>query len=267
MKNISLATVSMVTIAALTAPPAQAADDWSFSLTPYIWLPTVSGQLKFNIPPGDAGSPNVESGPNSYLENLDFALMLAGEARKGRWSLLGDLIYLDFAGSNGKTMSVNLPDGSIVPVVDAGTTTSLKGALITLAPGYSVYSTPKANMDVFAGVRYLTIQAKADWSITGPVGAFPETGSIVQDNDFWDGIIGVRGRTKLGEGRWSVPYYLDVGAGTSYFTWQAILALSYSFSWGDITLAYRYLMYDASADNLLQNFSFSGPALGASFHF
>jgi hypothetical protein len=267
MRNIFLGTISVAMIATLSASPSRAADDWSFSITPYIWLPTVSGQLKYNIPPGDAGSPNVESGPNSYLENLDFALMLTGEARKGRWSLLGDLIYLDFAGSNAKTVSVNLPDGSIVPVVDAGTTTSLKGTLITLAPGYSIYSAPKAKMDVFAGVRYLTIQAKADWSITGPVGAFPATGAIKQDNDFWDGIIGMRGRAYLGAGNWSVPYYLDVGAGTSYFTWQAILAVSYSFSWGDVSLAYRYLMYDTSADNLLQNFSFSGPALGASFHF
>ena len=43
-----------------------------------------------------AGEAEVDTGPNDYLENLSFALMLAGDARKGRWSVFTDLIYLDF---------------------------------------------------------------------------------------------------------------------------------------------------------------------------
>lgn len=51
-------------------------------------------------------------------------------------------------------------------------------------------------MDFFRGVRYLTIEAGAGWRITGPVGAFPATGSLREDKDILDGVIGVR------EGRW-----------------------------------------------------------------
>jgi len=104
----------MVLAAILYTFPVQAVDEWGYTLTPYIWLPTVGGQLKYNIPPGAGGSPNVDAGPDSYLENLYFALILAGEARKGHWSLLGDLIYLDFAGSNARMVSVNLPGGGFI---------------------------------------------------------------------------------------------------------------------------------------------------------
>jgi hypothetical protein len=193
--------------------------------------------------------------------------MLAGEARKGRWMLLGDLIYLDFAGSDARTVSINLPGGGTVPVVDAGSESSLKGTLVTLAPGYTLYSTPRLDMDVFAGLRYLTIEAGVDWRITGPVGAFPATGSIEQDKDVTDGIIGVRGRAKPGEGRWAVPYRLEIGAGDSDFTWQALLGISRGYSWGDLTLAYRHLEYDFGKSPLTEELTFSGPALGAIFRF
>jgi len=64
---------------------ARAEEGWTFSLTPYIWLPNINGQLKYSIPADGGGRPEVDTGPNNYLENLSFALMLAGEARKGKW--------------------------------------------------------------------------------------------------------------------------------------------------------------------------------------
>ena len=112
------------------------------------------------------------SGSDDAKTDDRFALMLAGEVRKGHWSVLGDVDYLDFSDTNGKTVSINLPDGGSVAVVDAGTETGLKGSLVTLAPGYSFYSTLENAMDVFAGLPNLNIRTMVDWRITGPVGAF-----------------------------------------------------------------------------------------------
>ena len=83
----------------------------------------------------------------------------------------------------------------------------------------------------------------------------------------WDGIIGVRGRVRWGETPWFTPYYLDVGAGSSNLTWQAMLGIAYGFKWGDVVLAHRTLFYDQNDDKLLQDFRFSGPTLGATFRF
>ena len=40
--------------------------------------------------------------------------------------------------------------------------------------------------------------------------------------DLWDGIIGIRGYVGLGQSKWAIPYYLDVGTGTSAITSQAM---------------------------------------------
>src|SRR5262249_18104197 len=91
-----------------TVPGAYAqADHWTFSLTPYVWLPNINGTLKYSVPPGAAGSPDVSTGPNNYLQNLQHVLMLAGEAREGRWSLHADAIYLDFADQASSVKAVN----------------------------------------------------------------------------------------------------------------------------------------------------------------
>jgi hypothetical protein len=105
--------------------------------------------------------------------------------------------------------------------------------------------------------------------VSGPGGgqSFPASGSISQRSDLWDAIVGVRGKIRLGESKWFVPYYLDVGSGSSTMTWQALLGVTYAFGWGDAILAYRNLSYDQGDNKLLQNFRFSGPALGVSFRF
>src|SRR5262245_51420063 len=87
----------LIAVASLTffAVPAPA-EGWQFSLTPYLWLPNLNANGTTEPPPG-GGRPDFEVGPVDYLDNLDFVLMLAGEARHGNWSLRSDLIYLDFS--------------------------------------------------------------------------------------------------------------------------------------------------------------------------
>jgi hypothetical protein len=85
--------------------------------------------------------------------------------------------------------------------------------------------------------------------------------------DLWDGIVGVRGSVWLGGINRSIPYYLDAGAGSSTLTWQGMLGVAYSFKWCDVALSYRYLYYDEGSDKFIQNMSFRGPALSATFRF
>ena len=74
------------------SPLVQAQEQWTYSLTPYVWLPSINGKLKYEIPPGAGGAPEVDTGPNNYLEHLSMVLMLAGEARKGDWAIFTDFI-------------------------------------------------------------------------------------------------------------------------------------------------------------------------------
>jgi hypothetical protein len=250
-----------------------AQDRWTFAVTPYLWLPNVNGTLKYSPPPSGTGAPEVAVGPNDYLQNLSAVLMLAGEARKGKWSIVSDLIYLDFGSQESNVRAVNFGGSTVSSTVNVNTTSSLDGLQWTLAGGYTVVQTPFVTLDVLGGFRYLGIEASSHWqltgTVTGPGGAqtFPASGSISKRTDLWDAIVGVRGRMRLGEGRWFMPYHLDVGTGSSSITWQGLLGIAYAFEWGDATLGYRHLYYDQSGDKFVQNFRFSGPSLGAAFRF
>jgi hypothetical protein len=251
---------------------ASAEEVWSFSLTPYLWLPNINGTLKYAIPPGGGGRPEVETGPNDSLEKLSFALMLAGEARKGKWSLFTDLIYLDFDSEGSTVKAVNFGGDRVSTTLNASTRSSLTGVAWTFGAGYAAVQDPKHRLDLLGGLRYFGLKASSDWQLSAAVGGpngqtFAQSGSISQREDLWDVIVGVRGRVKLGEGSWFLPYYADLGTGSSALTAQALLGVGYAFKWGEIVGTYRYVYYDLKDDGLLQDIRFAGPALGATFRF
>lgn len=262
----------LIALLAFTVPfTADAEEGWKFSLTPYLWLPNVNGTLKYAVPPGGGARPEVDTGPNSYLENLSFALMLAGEARKGKWSAFTDLIYLDFDKEGSTVKAVNFGGDRVSTTLNSSTRSSLKGAAWTFGAGYTVVQDPKHTLDLLGGLRYFGLKASSDWqlgaAVSGPNGqAFSQAGSISQREDLWDVIVGLRGRWKLGDA-WFVPYYLDVGTGSSALTAQALAGVGYAFKWGEIVGTYRYVLYDMGDDKLLQDIRFAGPAIGATFRF
>ena len=50
---------------------------WRFGITPYLWLPSVHGNLNIPLPSGPS-SAEVQINPGSYLSNLQFGFMAAG---------------------------------------------------------------------------------------------------------------------------------------------------------------------------------------------
>jgi hypothetical protein len=253
-----------------------AADEWQFEVTPYLWAPNIDGTLNYDIPSGSSASPGVTVGPADYLEHLEMAGMITAGVRKGKWSVFTDFIYLDFGVDNSSVNSVQFTGPSsrvsLGTALDTGTSTSLEGLEWTLAGGYGLLETEKASLDAFGGFRYFDVEFKTDWnlsaSVSSPVGGltFNRSGSISQGEELWDVIVGARGRINLGNRNWYLPYYLDIGTGSSDFTWQGVLGLAYAFESIDIKLVYRHLYYDTSC-KLIDDMRFSGPAFGATFKF
>jgi hypothetical protein len=244
---------------------------WHFAVTPYVWLPNVNGELRFDLPSGGGGESQIDGNP--FLQNLKFAFMLTGEARKGPWSVFSDLVYIDFDGTQSGLRSVSGSGGviSIPREQNLDTKTSLSGWAWTTAGSYTVVHNDQATIDVFGGVRYFSIRASLDWSLattlSGPGIAVQRTGSASANGDLLDAIVGTRGRFSLGNSGWFVPYYLDVGAGSSALTWQGVVGAGYTFQSWDMLLVYRHLSYDQSSDKLLQNVRFDGPAIAVTFRF
>ncbi len=282
--RIRAAILALVFAGASGAAVAQSgSDEWQFTLTPYLWLPTIDGTLSFSVPPGGGGSPpDIEAGPTDWLDLLNSGLLISGGARKGRFSIFSDFVYLSLTSKNdGRVVSVEdnitMPGSPIqIPIsasLNLNTRTDLDGLVWMITGGYSLQATETSSLDVFAGARYFGVDVSTSWDLTadittpGGTVVLPAQGSIASDVDIWDGIIGIRGHSNVGSGKWSVPYYFDVGAGDSDRTWNAMVGLSREYGWGDLVIAYRHLDYDQDANDLLQGFSFSGPGIGARFSF
>jgi hypothetical protein len=256
------------------------ADEWQFQLTPYLWLPTIDGTLNYEPSPGGDGSPTVEVGPTDWLELLNSAALIGGTARKGNFSIFTDFVYLSMTkNTDGSVLSAEGPGAGspiYIPVsadLALSTRTDLDGISWTFAAGYTVKKTETSSVDVFVGARLFSIDVSTSWdlsaAITTPGGQelLAAQGSAGSDVEIWNGIVGVRGNYEFADSKWSVPYYADIGAGSSDLTWNMMAGFSYAFDWGDLILVYRHLEYDQDATSLLQNFSFSGPAFGARFSF
>ena len=276
-------------------------DTWRFSLTPYIWLPTINAKIQYELPPGGIGGGiggggggigggggsggsgigdgliATEIGPNQYLTKLNFALMLNGEARRGPWSVMVDYIGVRASGTGSVLTDVTvggnrLPNIGSGAVVDTGSTTKIKTALWNVVGGYTIAHSPALHVDAIAGARFGRLEANFDWSLSATVTlpnntpVLGRTGSIEASRNPFDGIVGLRGRYRFDD-NWSMPYYVDVGAGTSKFTWQALLGVAYTFGWGDVVLSYRHLNLQDDNNEVFRKFTLSGPSIGATFRF
>jgi len=245
---------------------AASAADWHFGLTPYLWLPNIEANGTADGPP-DGGDPAYEVGPVDYLDNLDFVLMLAGEARRGRWSLRSDVIYLDFSNQRSAVKTVSGPGGLVEIPLDAGTSSSFTGLEAQATLGFWLEDHPGRSVEVFAGLRYLDLSFDLDWELEAPIDLLPQSGHIEQSTDPLDVIVGTNARFAFGNGKWFVPLHADIGTGGSNFTWQLSAGVGYAFEWGDLLFVYRHLDYEDDHGELLEGLRLSGPALGASFRF
>jgi hypothetical protein len=249
---------------------------WRFSVTPYLWAPTLDGNLRYSLPGAGGGATGADARISSInlLESLDGAAMIGAEARYGRLSVLTDFIYLGFGKSTSEVRTVDF-QGSRTAVsagLDAGTESSLDGSLWTLAGAYTLAHGSWGHLDAQAGFRLFSVSARTDVrlaaAIVAPSGAagLERTGRLSRDTDLFDGIAGLRGRIVLGGG-FHLPYGFDIGAGSSRLTWQASGGIGYQTGWAGVTLGYRHLYYDQGGSKTVQDFTFSGPYLALNLTF
>jgi hypothetical protein len=270
----TLTTLAVLGLAAASPAISQASDavdpydgDWHFTLTPYLWLPNINGTIDGQALGSDRGdfSVSTEVGPNDYLQNLKFGAMVTGEVRKGDWSVFTDIIYIDFGDQRSRVRDITGLEGRALSTVDRNATTSLSTTVWTLAGARTLVHNPRGNLDLLAGFRYVGINTELKLNIRGSEGVVDIARRSSRDLTEWDGIVGLKGQLRLGDGRWTMPYYLDVGTGSSNWTWQALLGVGYAFDWGAINLSIRSLSYDFNGKNDM-DLRMTGPTLGATFH-
>jgi hypothetical protein len=237
-----------------TDPPSD--DGWRFSVMPYLWSAGIKGEA--------ASGSDFDIGFDELLNNLNMAFMGYFEARKSKWSLAADAIYLNVGAGGGGSVAVRPPGSDFS--VDVEADVKLRAWVWTLTGGYNLWQSERGTLDAIAGARYLEIDVFLDASerirklselqLAGPTRtAFTTrdsrdaTQKIGESGDVWDAVIGVRGDINLND-QWYVPYYLDVGTGDSDLTWQIAAGVGYKFNWGDVNILYRYMDWDFSSGGI-----------------
>ena len=248
----------------LAAPLTTQAEDWQYSVMPYLWLPSIS----MDSPDFNSSGSIIDVGPTNYLDALKFGFMLDAEMRNNDLVFKGDLIYLDFAVDNKEI--------DLTPDFDLTNRGSydfdLTGHVITLSGGKTVVRKDDYYMDALLGWRRFDMTAELE-VIEPPVPNIAPSlspGQKFKSNlQFNDVFVAVNGNYQFAGSSWSMPYYADIGTGDSDLTWQAMIGVDYAFGWGKLHMSYRHLDYDfGNVGNFtdLQT-TFSGPTIGAKFEF
>jgi hypothetical protein len=245
-----------------------AGDGWTWDATLYLWLPSLRGETAF--PPSDGG-PAVDVSAEAVLDSLEAVFMGTLEARRDRWGVSTDLVYVDFAASKQGTRQFGLGDVEIPAAVDADLELGLTAWLWSLEGNYAISQRDGLSMAVVAGVRMLDIEEQLHYTLNGDISSLPvieRSGSTQTRQTHWDAIAGLKGRALLGDERgWYVPFRADVGAGESDLTWQVMLGLGYSFGSVDVLGVWRHLDYDLGDVTPIRSIEFDGPAIGVTYTF
>ena len=245
-------------------PMPKVSNDWRFSATINVWAPqswttTTVGSLS-------------KASTSSISDNINSAggmAMLTGEAHKGNWGMMADLIYWQMLGSGSKTRYIPSKDDASIY---AGVNGKVTQTILTLAGTYTAHNSNSLYLDGLAGVRYIssttTLDATAKLALDGTTVAtssrYPSS-----TNQTTDPVVGFKGRARISDTSWFVPFYADIGKGpgSNNGTWQTLVGVGNAYSWGDVTLSYRAMGFHMNDNRGRTNYTNAGPQLSATINF
>ena len=227
-------------------------DEWKFQLAPYAWLAGQKGTVA-TVPPLPPADIDIDF-YDDILGNINGALFLIGEARKGRFGMVMDIAYTDIE------ISDPTP-GPFFSLLDSRT----QSWIVSAAGLYRLVENQKVFLDLIGGVRYWSV----DSTLTLQEGILPPR-SISNTEDWFDPIIGLKGLSPLGDSRFFVSGFLIIGGFNvgSDFMWDANINLGYQWTETfSTTLGYRYLDVDYEDGDFLYDIAQDGLTLGLSWRF
>ena len=229
-----------------SVPQRSSTDKWEFQFVPYLWFAGLKGQVGI----GDRVA-DVDADFGDIFDKLNFGFMAALEARKNRFGLFTDLLYL-------KVSAENATPGALFSSVKL----TQKVFMLEEAVAYRLYEKNGSSVDAMAGIRFWHLNTRLLFT----PGISPEV-EADRSKNWVDGLAGLRGRAYVSKSIF-VFGRGDVGGGGSDLTYQLIggggLTFRERFSF---LLAYRYLHVNYDRDNFLFDIGIKGPAIGFGIKF
>ena len=195
--------------AALWDIPARAEDKapatapLELSITPYLWAVALKGDVGVGRIDAD-----VDASFDDILDNLNGALMLEAELRKGRFGVISDTVYAnleDNAATGEDRLKVDATANMLIQSL-AGTYRVGTWQLADLGAAGPLALT----VDPYAGARYTYLNAELKGKLDLPDFGIDAHRQVEGDEHWVDPIVGVRTSWTLGE-RLSLVLAGDVG--------------------------------------------------------
>ena len=246
---LSLAIVMCCCLALASPTMAETGSDqdgWKFGGSAYLWAAGVEGT--------DAAGDEIDVSFSDIAKDLDGGLMGIISARKGKWTLLADIIYLSINQETSSTANIiGVPEKVDVDV-------KLEGFVSTLFAAYRVQESDMSSVDLLVGARYFRVDVDLDVDVGASKTKASDSGDVL------DGIIGAQVLLNLSD-KWYLSCYADVGTGDSKRTWQVWPGFGYRLEKVDVVAGYRHLEWESDDGDTIDDINFSGPMLGAKFRF
>ena len=225
----------------------KSADEWQKDFEVYFWLPS------FDVVTSEGD--RIQLTLRDLLNSLDMMAMVDGNARKGKWSMGLDTIYLNLGARTQMTGNIIGRPETLRVGID------LRAYISTFKAGYQIAESARNRTSLIAGVRYLYLRVPIRFDI-----ALQEKILRLGGHN-WNGVVGVEGVTTIND-KLYFDYYLDAGAGQADFTWQTKVGIGYSLKKNlTATAGYRYLRWNFDKDSNLKNIWVTGPYVGLKWDF
>lgn len=239
------------------APPPPA-DEWTFSVAPYLWGAGLQGDVGvFGREPID-----VDLSFGDIFKNLRFGGMAVFELSNGSVGIFGDIIYVKTEADESITRTISGVPATLAATVE---TSSFTG---TVMGEYRAYATESASFDLMAGARIWNVDN--DISVTLAAGGAPLAAFSGSDGATWvDPMIGAKARFDI-DPSWYVTAWGMVGGfgAGSEVTWDVMGGVGYRWNeWLATVGGYRALGVDYDNDGFVYDVIQHGPFLGAVMRF
>ncbi len=229
----------------------QVTNEWRTSITPYLWLTNVGGSVSY----GDTKLASVDYNARDLLSNLNIAGMLTLEAHHGNLGAMADLVYSKLTFQKSEVLGQ--------PALSSNTTA--EQGIYTFAATYTLHNTKDVYLDGLAGVRVMNVVTRTDLKVVDS--QFGASNSLAKTSTA--PIAGVKGRVRLGDSDYFIPFYLDVGGlgQDTVVTTQQMIGVGHAYEWGDATIGLKNLYNRQKADGFTTTQSLFGVVAGLSFKF
>jgi hypothetical protein len=215
-------------------------DNWTFDIAPYLWTTSINGTI------GVGGrTADVDTSFSDILKVTDFAFAALGVARKGRWSIYGDLLYGAFSDTQDLPVSAQLE-------------VELDEIILEFGAGYRpAFAGP---VEFVVGGRYFSFDIGLDSGI----------GPGVDGSKSWvDPVVGFLLPYNLTD-KWEVDLGASIGGfGVSAdFAWELRGTIFYHFNdLVSVGIGYIHLDEDYEDDGFVFDAAIEGAAVSVAFSF